>query len=467
VLEGDLRAGGRVLRAGDDQRAEPGSRHAEQSTEGGCLILLKELLAAWSERAGLSNNNGGGGPKNLGTERHMAYHDDLTGYPAPGRKSSPWGVLGPVFAILFGLAVGVAVLVKFGPLGHLFQGNTALHDPNATPRDVTPRGPLTAEEQAVIKLYREAAPSVVFITSLEVKSDRFSRNLQEIPRGTGSGFTWDTQGHVVTNYHVVQDVAENRRGRLRVTLGDHSNWNATLVGTAPDYDLAVVHIDAPPDRLKPIPIGKSSELIVGQFAYAIGNPFGLDQTLTNGIISALGREIRSVTNRPIDNVIQTNAAINPGNSGGPLLDSAGRLIGVNTAIESPSGANAGIGFAIPVDTVNEVVPELIRNGRKARPQIGVQLVDEQNARRLGVRSGALIFDVVPGSASDKAGLKPTKLTDDGVELGDVVVAVNGQPVANNSDLIRLLGKLQVGQTVKLTVIRDGQQKDVDLSVAGG
>jgi S1-C subfamily serine protease len=397
----------------------------------------------------------------------MAFFDDPPHYPTPNQKSSPWGILGPVFAILFGLAIGVAVLVKFGPLGHLFQGGTALHDPNAKPREVTPRGPLDGQEQAIIKLYKDAAPSVVFITSLEINRDRFTRNVQELPRGTGSGFEWDSNGHIVTNYHVVQDVAENRRGRLRVTLADHSNWNATLVGTAPDYDLAVVHIDVPSDRLRPIPVGKSSDLQVGQFTYAIGNPFGLDQTLTNGIVSALGREIKSVTNRPIDNVIQTNAAINPGNSGGPLLDSAGRLIGVNTAIESPSGANAGIGFAIPVDTVNEVVPELIKNGRKARPQIGIQLVDEQNARRLGVKSGALIFDVVANSPADKAGLKPTKLTDDGVELGDVIVAISGQPVANNSDLIRLLGKLQVGTTVKLTISRDGQQKEVDVTVGGG
>ncbi|MCZ6452167.1 MAG: trypsin-like peptidase domain-containing protein, partial [Deltaproteobacteria bacterium] len=231
------------------------------------------------------------------------------------------------------------------------QGSSGL----AAPREITPRGKLSVEESLTIALFRKASPSVVNITTLTVRRDVFTLNLLEIPEGTGSGFVWDNAGHIVTNYHVIQnaDVAQ-------VTLADQSTLKARRIGVAPDKDLAVLQIDVAKSRLRPIPIGSSNNLRVGQKVYAIGNPFGLDQTLTTGVISALGREIESVTRRPIRGVIQTDAAINPGNSGGPLLDSAGRLIGVNTQIFSPSGASVGIGFAIPVDTVNRVVPQLIR-----------------------------------------------------------------------------------------------------------
>ncbi|MDB5306545.1 MAG: 2-alkenal reductase [Gemmataceae bacterium] len=230
-------------------------------------------------------------------------------------------------------------------------------DPDAVPRAVTPRGDLAEAEKTTIAIFRQTSPAAVHITTLNVRQDRFSLNLFQIPRGTGSGFVWDQDGRVVTNYHVIEGA-----DAARVTLSDQSEWKARLVGAYPDKDLAVLVIDAPGDRLRPIPIGTSHDLQVGQFAFAIGNPFGLDQTLTTGVISALGREIDSVNRKTIKDVIQTDAAINPGNSGGPLLDSAGRLIGVNTAIYSPSGAFAGIGFAIPVDEVNRVVPQLIRTG---------------------------------------------------------------------------------------------------------
>jgi S1-C subfamily serine protease len=234
------------------------------------------------------------------------------------------------------------------------------------PRAVTPRGPLGADELAHIELFRKASPSVVHITSLGAQRDMFSMNVQQVPRGTGTGFLWDAAGHVVTNFHVIQGA-----NGAKVTLADQTTFDASLVGAFPDRDLAVLRIDAPKDKLPPIALGTSRDLIVGQRVYAIGNPFGLDQTLTTGIVSALNREIESFNNRSIRGVIQTDAAINPGNSGGPLLDSAGRLIGVNTQIASPSGASAGIGFAIPVDEVNRIVPRLIRDGRFVRPAIGV------------------------------------------------------------------------------------------------
>jgi S1-C subfamily serine protease len=225
---------------------------------------------------------------------------------------------------------------------------------------------------------------------------------------------------------------------------------------APDKDIAVLRIDAPTNRLQPIPIGTSKDLQVGQSVFAIGNPFGLDQSLTTGVISALGREIESVTRRPIQGVIQTDAAINPGNSGGPLLDSAGRLIGVNTAIYSPSGVSAGIGFAIPVDTVNRIVSELIRYGKVTRPGIGVQIAEEQIADRLGVK-GILIVEVVPGSAAAKAGLRPTQREGSGrVRLGDVITAVDGKKVESPNELFILLENYKVGDVVSISLLRDGK-----------
>jgi S1-C subfamily serine protease len=334
-----------------------------------------------------------------------------------------------------------------------------LFTPEVEPRAVTPRGELAADERATIELFRQTSPSVVYITTLSQRRDIFSLNLFEIPQGSGSGFIWDADGHVITNFHVIQGASG-----ARVTLGDHSNWDAQLVGVAPDHDLAVLRITAPKNALKPLAVGTSADLQVGQKVFAIGNPFGLDQSLTTGVISALGREIDAVTGRTISGVIQTDAAINPGNSGGPLLDSAGRLIGVNTAIYSPSGSSAGIGFAVPVDTVNRVAPQLISHGRVIRPGLGVRIADDSTARRLGVK-GVLVMQIDKGSAAETAGLRGTQRDASGrVMLGDVIVSIGANTVASSDDLLNVLDKYQVNETVRVTVLRDGNRMTVPVTL---
>jgi S1-C subfamily serine protease len=319
----------------------------------------------------------------------------------------------------------------------------------------TARRELSEVEGATVNLFRAASPSVVFITTLAVQRDFFTLNLFEIPRGMGSGFVWDDRGHVITNFHVIQGAS-----RAQVTLADHSTWDASLVGQAPEKDLAVLHIEAPAARLRPLAIGRSANLQVGQSVFAIGNPFGLDQTLTTGVISALGREIQSLARVPTRDAVQTDAAINPGNSGGPLLDSGGRVIGVNTAIYSPSGAYAGIGFAIPVDTVAWVVPELIQHGRVVRPTLGVEVAPDPLVSELGLQ-GALIVNVVRGSGADRAGLQPTRRDRAGrVELGDLIVALDGKPVTSADDLMLLLETRNPGDRVRVTVERDGRRREV-------
>ena len=285
------------------------------------------------------------------------------------------------------------------------QGRTA-----AVAREVAPRGPLGADEQANIDLFRRTSPSVVHITTLAVQRDLFSLNVQQVPRGTGTGFAWDDRGHIVTNFHVIQGGSG-----ARVTLADQSSHAAQLVGAFPDRDLAVLKIDVPAAKLPPIPLGSSRELQVGQRVYAIGNPFGLDQTLTTGIVSALNREIESFNQRTIRGVIQTDAAINPGNSGGPLLDSAGRLIGVNTQIASPSGASAGIGFAIPVDEVSRIVPRLIRDGRYLRPALGVTAGPAGLHRALNLPKGVALVEVSDNGPAARAGLRPFRRAANGGE----------------------------------------------------
>lgn len=333
-----------------------------------------------------------------------------------------------------------------------------VHDPNAAPRVVTPRGDLAEDEKSTIELFRQASPSVVFITSKAVRQNLFSLYATEVPQGTGSGFVWDANGYIVTNFHVIKDAQA-----ADVTLADHSTWPARLVGAEPDKDLAVLKIDTQGRALPAIAVGTSADLEVGQKVFAIGNPFGFDQTLTTGVISGLGRVIQSLTGRPIEGAIQTDAAINPGNSGGPLLDSAGRLIGINTAIVSPSGAYAGIGFAVPVDVVNRLVPQIIRYGRPPRAGLGVSIAEDSIVRRLGME-GALVWEVKPGSAAERAGLRSVRYDSRGRVAGDLIVAVDGQPVRNSRDLFRFLDVREVGDRVVLSVWRPEGKIDIEVTL---
>ena len=333
----------------------------------------------------------------------------------------------------------------------------------AAPRAITPRGPLSAEEQAHIELFKRVAPSVVHITTLETQRDLFSMNVMQVPRGTGTGFVWDNAGHIVTNFHVIQGGSG-----ARVTMADQTNYNAKLVGAFPDRDLAVLKIDAPAAKLPPIAIGASRDLLVGQRVFAIGNPFGLDQTLTLGIVSALNREIESFNGRTIRGVVQTDAAINPGNSGGPLIDSAGRLIGVNTQIASPSGASAGIGFAIPVDEVNRIVPRIIRDGRFVRPAIGISAGPPALASALKLPKGVAIVQVGANSPAARAGLKAFSRERNGdVTAGDVITAINDEPVADLDDMLAALERRAPGDNVTLTLWRGGQTRKQAVVLAAG
>jgi S1-C subfamily serine protease len=350
--------------------------------------------------------------------------------------------------MLGGLVLGlVGGYLLIGPIQAMIGSNPV------TPRQVQPRGDLSAEERNNISLFQKASPSVVYITSVAYHQEMIGFRIYDMPaEGTGSGWVWDTDGHIVTNFHVVGDASE-----LRVRLSDQSTWPARVVGVEPDRDLAVIRIQAPAKLLHPMPLGTSGDLQVGQRVFAIGNPFGLDQTLTTGVVSALGRSIKSMTGRTIENVIQTDAAINPGNSGGPLLDSAGRVIGVNTMILSKSGVSAGIGFAVPVDTVNEVLPQLVAHGRVVRPYLGVSIVPENLVQRWGLK-GVLVNDVQNGSGAASAGLRGTAQRANGdIILGDLIVNIDGQKIASYDDLRRVLDKLKAGDEVKVTYIRNDQQ----------
>src|SRR5258706_10546186 len=287
-------------------------------------------------------------------------------------------------------------------------------------RVVVARGSLAEDEQNNIAVFKTASVSTVNITTLETQRGFFSLNVTQVPKGTGTGFIWDDRGHIVTNFHVILGGS----GAI-VTLSDQTTWKAVLVGSFPDRDLAVLRIDAPKEKMKPLAVGTSKDLQVGQKGYAIGNPFGLDQTLTTGIVSALNREIESVTQRTIRGVIQTDAAINPGNSGGPLLDSAGRLIGVNAAIYSPSGASAGIGFAIPVDEVNRIVRRVIHAGKFIRPALGIAAGPEQMTRALALAPGVPVVQTIPGGPAQKAGLQPFARGSEGsIVAGDLITAID-------------------------------------------
>jgi S1-C subfamily serine protease len=335
----------------------------------------------------------------------------------------------------------------------------------AAPRPVVPRGDLTEDEKTNIQIFEASKASVVYISTRERVVDIWTRNVMTVPRGTGSGFFWDEQGHVVTNLHVIEGASE-----ANVRLADGRDYEATLVGASKAHDIAVLRIRIPVNPPAPIPIGTSEDLQVGQKVYAIGNPFGLDWTLTTGIVSALDRSLTGEDGVVIQHLIQTDAAINPGNSGGPLLDSAGRLIGINTAIYSPSGASAGVGFAVPVDTVNRVVPELIAKGHYSPPRLGIQTDETLSraiARQLGVR-GAAVLRVPPGSPADRAGLQGVRIGPrDAIIPGDVIVAIDGKEVDSVARLLARLDDYKAGDSVRLTVWRDGEHVEIPITLQSG
>lgn len=357
---------------------------------------------------------------------------------------------------VLGAVLGMAALAgpadaEWGkPLGAGYDGA------EVKPRPVTPApAELGPDERATMTVFERATKSVVFIANTAIQRDLWSFDILEVPQGSGSGFVWNKQGHIVTNFHVIYGA-----NAIKVTLADRSEHQAKLVGADPDHDLAVLQIQVPEAVLEPLAIGSSQDLRVGQKVLAIGNPFGLDHSLTTGVVSALGRTIKSMSNRTIEGVVQTDAAINPGNSGGPLLDSAGRLIGVNTQIISPSGAYAGIGFAVPVDTVNRIVPELIKHGKLIRPGLGVSLVPDAMARRWGIK-GLIIGKVSRGGAAERAGLKGARETATGrIELGDIVVAVAGRPVTTIDELMDVLENHKVGDQVAVEILRGNRREKI-------
>jgi S1-C subfamily serine protease len=372
------------------------------------------------------------------------------------------------FVTLAGLALIAVVLayVRLAKRVELLEGGLAgktmpLAPPAAAPPPITPRADLTQLEKSTVELFSLRSKSVVHITTVKLETDIFRLNALAVPQGMGSGFVWDTDGHIVTNFHVIREA-----NGARVTLADQSVWEADMVGKSPRNDIAVLRIRAPKEVLSPIAVGSSQDLAVGQQVFAIGSPFGLDATLSTGVISGLGREIEGLSGLPIHGAIQTDAAINPGNSGGPLLDSSGRLIGMNTSILSPSGGSAGVGFAVPIQIIARAVPELIKYGREVRPTIGAQYAADAITRRFGLR-GALVLDMAKDSPAERAGLRPTRqeLSTGRIVLGDCIIGIDGKPIETDTDLFLALEQYKAGDTVKLAVFRDGGSVDVQVELA--
>lgn len=336
---------------------------------------------------------------------------------------------------------------------------------NAEPRVIQARGNLAEDEKSTIELFENSRDSVVFITTRQRVMDAWTRNIFSVPSGTGSGFIWDDNGHIITNLHVIKSASE-----ATIRLADGRDYKASLVGASPAHDIAVLKIGIGFQRPAPVPLGTSHDLKVGQKVFAIGNPFGLDWTLTTGIVSALDRSLPSGDGSTIDNLIQTDAAINPGNSGGPLLDSAGRLIGINTAIYSPSGASAGIGFSVPVDTVNRVVPQIISRGKYIRPAMGITVDSKLNNRltqHLKI-TGVVILSISPGSAADVAGLQGATITPEGnIIANDIIVALENKPIDSVDKLLARVDSYKVGDTIKITVLRRGEKIELPVTLQSG
>ncbi len=376
----------------------------------------------------------------------------MASHEMPPRESGDSSLLTKVLAVLLLL---VAAALVFTVMKLRRQQPEIVYEP----RPITsPAGDLGADEKSTIAVFKMVSPSVVHITNIAQMRNVITSSVDDVPQGTGSGFIWDDQGHIVTNYHVIEGATSTE-----VTLADGTTYEGKIIGTARDKDVAVIKIDAPPSKLSKIMIGTSGDLQVGQKVLAIGNPFGLDQTLTTGVISGLGREIMSKSQRKIYDVIQTDAPINPGNSGGPLLDGQGRLIGINTAIYSPSGASAGIGFAVPVDTVNLVVPQILNLKGEVRPVLGINILSDGEMRQIGV-AGVGIRNTSRGGPADRAGIVGLQQGPQGLELGDVITKIDGNPVAKTSDLFRVLDHRRIGDVVELEVTRSGNRRTVKVTL---
>ncbi len=389
----------------------------------------------------------------------------------PRRQRQAAGVTsGPVRSLLL-LGLGALVAAAIIILVNHFRSRSAppLTNPEAKLREVTPKAPTDDEEREAVDLFKKLKPSVVNVDIVQVRRSGWDDTAAEQQTGAGSGFIWDDDGRIVTNFHVIADVTRRPNLTARVVLADRTAYDAVIVGTAPEYDLAVLqfapHNPPPKDKLKKIDLGSSHDLEVGQKAYAIGNPLGLSLTMTKGIISALDRPIRSPAGTTIHGGIQTDAAINPGNSGGPLLDKSGRLIGVNTAIATTmeNGGNIGIGFAIPADLVNEVVTEIIQQGRVLRPDLGIKLFDQQKLRRARYDHGVMIESTTPNGPAAKAGLQGIRANAAGrvQQIGDIILSINGEAVESHEDYERIVRKLKPGDTAMLRIARGDSEPRCD------
>src|SRR5919112_1268080 len=351
-------------------------------------------------------------------------------------------------------AAGVACFDRWG--GRLHQPTAAFNGDEATAGIAGVADPSVAtDEQNNIEVFRAISPGVVSISVTRQPRSFFDAG----SRGGGTGSVIDEQGHILTNFHVIEGADQ-----LTVSLGGDKTYPARVVGRDPDTDLAVIKVESALEALKVVPMGDSDRLVVGQKVLAIGNPFGLDRTLTTGVISGLQRPLRARNNRLIEGAIQTDASINPGNSGGPLLDSHGRMIGINSQILSPSGSSAGVGFAVPVSIAKRIVPQLVQNGRVRRPKLGINTRDIASLRNqidLPVDDGVLIYQVARGGGAATAGLRGVQQTETGdVELGDIIVGIDNDKVANSDDLFRVLDKHQIGETVQVQIYRDGRRMSV-------
>jgi S1-C subfamily serine protease len=400
----------------------------------------------------------------------MAYPDRYDDPPARRKRAEShphrWQIL--LLAAVLGVGLGAAGYWGGKFLVHRLHPEHPPTNPDAQPREAVANGPLDADETEANELFERVKDSVVSVNLVLQRRGRFDLS-QEEATGAGSGFIWDADGRIVTNYHVVEEALSRRDLAVKVVLSDPSKkYDAAIVGLAPEYDLAVIQVQ-PRETLRPIDVGTSADLKVGQKAFAIGNPFELPGTMTKGIISALNRPTKAPSGGVITGCVQHTASINPGNSGGPLLNRFGRLIGVNSSIITPSGGNVGIGFAIPAETVNQVVTEIIRTGRTLKPDLGIRLYDQQKVRRAGFARGVMVAEAIsggPAAAAGLRGIRPSQAAPGRAEPGDLIVSINDEEIGNVNDYQRVVSKLKPGQKVTVRYLRDEEESQVTLTVGG-